>query len=382
MPGPRRRRWFATAASAAIVLCLFEYHGRVRSETLSLGFALGQPATLGQGFALGQPATLGQGFALRQPATLGQGRRAQRMTRQAVGATPGAGGAIDTFLVRGAVDASMLAAKCAPFARFFDLECVVFLSCGVDPAIVAQAAGGALGLHGVCPVFIADCRGVIGWDADAGGNTELLEDSLGGLSENGVVVAAFRGGCHEPSSLAEGTKAANQALPEGRALHLVVRASGVPLTPPSGMIYGGIAKACYELEHSGDLTEVSQFAVSTPFAVLSAFQRRDAGEVAKECLEMLPPPAKPPIAMGYFSCPSRGRNKYGEEGFEAAAIAEQGLGGIRIFGMYAEALGPPADSKPLACVPELTEWTSILDADPRPSLELHSSASVLALYGK
>jgi len=284
-------------------------------------------------------------------------------------------------LVRGPLDASALAAKCAPFARFFDLECIVFLSCGVDSAIVAQAAGGALGLHGVCPVFIAECQGVVGWDTVSEGNTELLEESLGGSGESGIVVVAFRGGCHEPSSLVEGSNA-NQALPEGRALHLVVRASGVPMTPPSGMIYGGIAKACYQLEHSGDLNEVSQFSISTPFAVLSAFDRRDAGEVASECLDMLPPPAKPPIAMGYFSCPSRGKNKYGEDGVETAAIAKQGLAGIRMFGMYAEALGPPADIPPTPCVPELTEWTSILDADPRPAVELHSSASILALYGK
>jgi len=399
----RRRRSAAAAATAAVALCLLKCRDGIRSETLPLGFALARSVTLGQGSALAQPTVLGQGTAAALEGALAQdelrptyivgaiaaarlallrrGRRAQNTRRQAAGAVPGAGGAIDTFLVRGPVDASALAAKCAKFARFFDLECMVFLSCGVDAAIVAKAAGGALGLHGVCPVFIAECQGVIGWDTDAKGNVELLEESVGGSGESGIVVAAFRGGCHEPSCIDEDAKA-NQALPDGRALHLVVRASGVPLTPPSGMIYGGIAKACYQLKHSGDLNEVSQFSISTPFAVLSAFDRRDPGEVASECLSMLPPPATPPIAIGYFSCPSRGRNKYGEDGVEVAAIAKQGLGGIRMFGMYAEALGPPADAPPIPCVPELTEWTSILDADPRPALELHSSASVLALYGK
>jgi len=411
-PRLRRCRWFgaAAAATAALALCLLECRGYIRSEKLPSGFVSAQ-SVRGQGFALAQPAVLGQGTTtpkgalaadeLRPTTTLSatcilaaayvgaitgarlvqlrRGRRAQSTRRQGTGAVPGAGGAIDTFLLRGPVDASTLAAKCAPFARFFDLECMVFLSCGVDAAIVAKAAGGALGLHGVCPVFIAECQGVIGWDPDAKANAEMFEES--GSGESGIVVAAFRGGCHEPSCVAEAATA-NQGLPEGRALHLVVRAAGVPSTPPSGMIYGGIAKACYQLEHSGDLKKVSQFSISTPFAVLSAFDRRDAGEVASECLSMLPPPATPPIAIGYFSCPSRGRNKYGEDGVEAAAIAKQGLGGIRMFGMYAEVLGPPADTPPIPCVPELTEWTSIMDADPRPALELHSSASVLALYGK
>lgn len=309
--------------------------------------------------------------------------------RRAAASTPGAGGAIETFLVRGPVQASALAAKCAPLANFFDLECVAFFCLGTDPEAVSSVAGGALGLHGVCPVFIADCHGIIGWDNELGANVELMEKGLGveagsasGVGGEGVVIVAFRGGCHEPSCEDEG-ESGPSSLPEGRALHMVVRSAGKPTVPTSGVIYGGIAKACYKLEHSGDLVPVSQFAVSTPFAVLASFEG-DAGQAASASLKMLPPVASPPIAAGYFSCPHRGINKYGKDGAEPEAFAAHGLQGVRLFGMFADALGPPTSAVPIACVPELTEWTSILDADPRPAVELHSadSASVLALYGK
>mmetsp|Transcript_60485 Transcript_60485/g.187822 ORF Transcript_60485/g.187822 Transcript_60485/m.187822 type:complete len:294 (-) Transcript_60485:97-978(-) len=291
---------------------------------------------------------------------------------------PGAGGAIDTFLVRGPVDAALLAAKCARLPGHFDLECVAFFALGVSAKTIGSVAGGALGLHGVCPVFIAETHGIIGWDPALGANVQLMEEGFGGSGGEGVVVAAFRGGCHVPSSLGEGQGQGVSPLPEGRALHMVVRASGKPATPSSGLVYGGLAKACYELQHSGDLVPVSQFSVSTPFAVLSSFTG-GAGEAASASLGKLPEVAKPPIAAGYFSCAACGLDKSGEE---SAAFAEHGLNGVRLFGMLSEALGPPTDAGPLPCVPELTEWTSILDRDPRPPTELHSEASVLALYGK
>lgn len=337
-----------------------------------------------RGSALSKPCLLAAACACAAVgASAGSLRRRRRAQPAAVArrafAEPGAGGAIETFLFKGPVDASALAIKCAPLANFFDLECVTFFCLGVDPAAIASVAGGALGLHGVCPVYIADCKGIVGWDAAIGANVEMLDASLGGSGGPGVVVAAFRGGCHQPSSLDEGEQG---QLPSGRALHMVVRSRGKPNNPTSGVVYGGIAKACYRLEHSGDLVKVAQFAVSTPFAVLSTFERRAAGEAASSSVKLLPPVAYPPIAAGYFSCPSRGVNKYGKDGVEPAAFAEHGLAGVPLFGMFAEALGPPADGAPLACVPELTEWTSILDADPRPGLQLHAAASVLALYGK
>lgn len=316
---------------------------------------------------------------------MGRRRRCQQaaVVRRAANTIPGAGGDIETFLVRGPVDPSKLAVKCASLAAYFDLECVAFFCLGVEPKVVASVAGGSLGLHGVCPVYIAEASGIIGWDKELKANVELMEKSDGESTEEGVVVVAFRGGCHEPTSEGEGEDASTSNLPEGRALHMVVRSSGKPAVPPSGVIYGGLAKACYVLEHSGDIKEVSQFAVSTPFAVLASFTD-NAGEAASASLKMLPEVASPPIAAGYFSCPERGVHKYGEENAEPSAFAKSGLESVKLFGMFADAFGPPTQSAPIPCVPELTEWTSILDADPRPEVQLHSadSASVLALYGK
>uniref|UniRef100_A0A7S4QNZ8 FIST domain-containing protein n=1 Tax=Alexandrium monilatum TaxID=311494 RepID=A0A7S4QNZ8_9DINO len=308
--------------------------------------------------------------------------RTERARRNAT-SLPGAGGAIETFLVRGPVDVSTLAVRCAPLAAYFDIECVAFFCLRVKPEVVASVAGGSLGLHGVCPVFIAESGGIIGWDKELKANVELMERAEGGEGAEGVVVVAFRGGCHEPTSEREEDRGSSSNLPEGRALHMVVRSSGKPAAPPSGVVYGGVAKACYQLEHSGDLTPVSQFAVSTPFAVLASFSD-GAGEAASASLKMLPEVASPPIAAGYFSCPGRGVHKYGEENAEPAAFARHGLEKVRLFGMFADALGPATQAAPIRCVPELTEWTSILDADPRPEVQLHSadSASILALYGK
>lgn len=289
---------------------------------------------------------------------------------------PGAGGAIDTFLVKGPVDVAKLSMRCAPLANHFDVTCVVFFSQGVKADLIASAAGGALGLHGVCPIYIADCDGVVGFDVEAGANSYLHGDN------QGVVVAAFRGGGHQPSCMAvDGEK----ELPEDKALHMVVTAresSEAPEAPQKlrsratgGAVYGGLARECFMLEHSGELVSVPQFAVSTPMAVLTSFDG-DAQEAASAALEKLPKVAAPPIAAGYFST-------VGDEEKSPAALEAGGLEGVRLFGMSSpDTFGPPA-GPPIACTPELTTWFSIMDPDPRPSVEmLPDQGSTLALYGK
>lgn len=284
-----------------------------------------------------------------------------------------AGGAIETFLVKGPLDAAKLSMQCAPIANHFDVNCVVFFTQGVNPELIASVAGGALGFHGVCPVYIAECDGVVGYDVEAGANAHVSE----GLE--GVVVAAFRGGGHQPWCFAADGE---PELPEERALHMVVTAKDASEAPqklrskaPQGAVYGGLARQCWMLAHSGNLVKVPQFAVSSPMAVLASFEG-DAEEAASAALGKLPEAAAPPIAAGYFSD--------GKEKSAASALEAGGLEGIRVFGMSSpDFIGPPSGGPPIACTPELTTWFSIMDPDPRPSVEmLTADASLLAIYGK
>lgn len=259
---------------------------------------------------------------------------------------------------------------------YMDLTGVAFFSLGVNAQTISNVAGGALGLHGVCPVYIADCYGIIGWDKAAKKNVELMGKGVGsefghagGQGGEGVVVVAFRGDGFAPTS-------EEASLPEGSALHMVVSASSEKLSGgASGVAYGGVAKKCYRLEHSGDLQEVPRFAVSASSSasptVVSAFQG-DAGEAAEAALKEFS--AAPEItAAGYFPCFCRGFNKYGEDGAEPAAFAAKGLEGVKLFGMFAHGeLGPVAD-KPVLCSP---------DAVPAATAETHSMTSILALYGR
>mmetsp|Transcript_35746 Transcript_35746/g.83120 ORF Transcript_35746/g.83120 Transcript_35746/m.83120 type:complete len:396 (-) Transcript_35746:66-1253(-) len=303
---------------------------------------------------------------------LGVAAQRQLRGRMAMSATGGSSGVIETFLVQGPVDASKLATSCAPLAAHLNLECLAFFSLGVAPDLIASVAGGSLGIHGVCPVYIADCYGIIGWDRASGANVELMEKGrgqeyggVGGKGGEGVVVVAFRGGGHTPSS----STAEGDSLPANCGMHLVVRASGTPATPLAGVVYGGVAKACYMLEHSGDLVAVPQFAVSTPTGVVSSFVG-DAGEAATTALQALPNPGAAPSTAGYFPCFMRGVNQYGEDGVEPAAFVASGLQ-AKLFGMFAHGeLGPPK-GKPVACP---------VGAPPEGAVEMHSMTSVLALY--
>eukprot|EP00435_Cladocopium_sp_Y103_P056035 s1164_g18.t1 len=88
--------------------------------------------------------------------------------------------AIDTFLVPGPkIDVGKLAMAVAPLAAHIDISCLVFFSLGVKPEIISAVAGGSLGIHGMCPVYIADCYGVIGWDKKEKKNVEMMEEGRG-----------------------------------------------------------------------------------------------------------------------------------------------------------------------------------------------------------
>lgn len=221
-------------------------------------------------------------------------------------------------------------------------------------------------------MYIADCYGIIGFDKASSSNVELMEKDRGqeygcrgGNGGEGVVVVGFRGE-HAPTTPGDGGD-----LPSDRALHMLVTSAGKPSSPPAGVIYGGVAKACYQLEHSGDLVSVPQFAVSTAGAAVSSFVG-DAGEAAKATVGALPEAAKVPIAAGYFPCFCRGVNKYGEDGIEPGAFAENGLKDVPLFGMFAHGELGPAEGAPVSC--------SSSDGTP-PSVEMHSATSVLAVYG-
>lgn len=342
-------------------------------------------AAASTGFSSAFSVTTGLGLGLAAVAgAAAVGRRARRgaaggalagrwsvAERGAILARQAGGGVIETFLVPGPVDVSKLATKCAPLAAHFDLTCLTFFSLGVPAETIAAVAGGSLGIHGVCPVYIADCYGIVGWDAAAGANVELMEKGrgsefgcVGGNGGEGVVVVAFRGDGYAPSC-------GNDALPADRSLHMVVTANGSEQTQEApGAAYGGLAKACWRLEHSGDLASVPRFAVSAPSAVVTSFTG-DASEAAAAAVQALPEAASPALAAGYFPCFCRGVNKYGEDGVEPAAFAAvPGLADVRLFGMFAHGeLGPPVGGP-------------VLTSEGATKAELHSMTSILALYGR
>ena len=272
--------------------------------------------------------------------------------------------AIDTFLVPGPkIDVGKLAMAIAPLAAHIDISCLVFFSLGVKPEIISAVAGGSLGIHGMCPVYIADCYGIIGWDKKEGKNVEMMEEGRGseygcpgGQGGEGVVVVAFRGKHHGG---------------ETGGTHMVVKAHGkAELQPAStGVSYGGYAKACYKLEHSGDLVPIDEFVVSssTGSAVVS-YDGDDAGEVAAGAAKQLPSKAS---AAGYFPCFCRGYNKYMKDGVEPAAFASEGLDGVPIFGMFAHGELGPNKGVPITVAP---------GEAPETEHDVHSSTSILALY--
>lgn len=281
-----------------------------------------------------------------------------------------AGDVIETFLLKGPVTESNLNMKCSPLAWHMDLTGIVFFSLGVKPELIAAVAGGGLGLHGVCPVYIADCYGIVGWDDASKSNVELMEKGcgqefgkVGGAGGEGVVVVAFRGDGHKPT-----TPDGSGGL-AGAGLHMLVTGGDVPAPSTAGAIYGGVAKGCYKLEHSGDLVRVQQFAVSSPGAVVTSFEG-DATEAATAALAKA---GAKPAAAGYFPCFCRGINKYGKDGVEPEAFAAAGLDGTRLFGMFAQGEFGPPQGEPMACQ---------VDGAKPMEVSKGSMISVLSLYSK
>jgi len=272
--------------------------------------------------------------------------------------------AIDTFLVPGPkIDVGKLAMAVAPLAAHIDISCLVFFSLGVKPEIISAVAGGSLGIHGMCPVYIVDCYGVIGWDKKEKKNVEMMEEGRGseygcpgGQGGEGVVVVAFRGKQHGG---------------EDGGTHMVVKAHGKAKleAAASGVSYGGYAKACYKLEHSGDLVPIDEFVVSssTSSAIVS-FDGDDAEEVAASAAKQLPAKAN---AAGYFPCFCRGYNKYMADGVEPEAFASGGLDGVPLFGMFAHGELGPSKGVPVAVAS---------GEAPETGHDVHSSTSSLALY--
>eukprot|EP00929_Paragymnodinium_shiwhaense_P042139 TRINITY_DN21857_c0_g1_i2.p1 TRINITY_DN21857_c0_g1~~TRINITY_DN21857_c0_g1_i2.p1 ORF type:complete len:418 (+),score=83.55 TRINITY_DN21857_c0_g1_i2:51-1256(+) len=331
------------------------------------------PAIAGSLSCVGAVAALTGAAAVATKRSVKRQAQGQKLRASAT-ALQAAGNSIETFLVEGPVDESKLSIACAELAMYMDLTGVAFFTLGVDPKIISAVAGGALGLHGVCPIYVADCYGIIGWDKKQGKNVELMEKGrgteygmAGGQGGEGVVVVAFRGDGFAPN--------ADANLPDGSALHMVVAGheSKALSGGTSGVAYGGAAKTCYKLEHSGDLVEVPRFAISANQAssptVVSSFQDGDAGDAAEAALKAL---SGKPTAAAYFPCFCRGFNKYGENGVEPDAFAKKGLDGVKLFGMFAHGeLGPPLD-KPVLCT---------ADSPAAATAESHSSTSILALYG-
>jgi len=289
-------------------------------------------------------------------------RTSQSSSSRSTGAAMHAG-KVETFLVPGPIDAGKLAMAVAPLAAHIDLSCLVFFGLGVKPETIASVAGGSLGIHGMCPVFIADCYGIIGWDKKEKRNIELMEKGRGseygcpgGQGGEGVVVVAFRGKAYAAGG-------------EGGS-HMVVASHGKAelAAEAGGVSFGGYAKGCYQLEHSGDVVEIDKFQVasSSPAAV-SSFDG-DAAEAASNTSAAVGSTS----AAAYFPCFCRGFNKYGADGVEPDAFASSGgLGGVPIFGMFAHGeLGPPKGS-PVAVS---------ADEEPTSQHEIHSSTSILAVY--
>eukprot|EP00933_Yihiella_yeosuensis_P047368 TRINITY_DN43185_c0_g1_i1.p1 TRINITY_DN43185_c0_g1~~TRINITY_DN43185_c0_g1_i1.p1 ORF type:complete len:370 (-),score=84.38 TRINITY_DN43185_c0_g1_i1:127-1236(-) len=307
--------------------------------------------------------------------SLSVNQRQRRSARQSAGTHRGpvalrAGKQIETFLVQGPIDAGKLAMAIAPLAAHIDMSCLAFFSLGVSPDLIASVAGGSLGIHGMCPVYIADCYGIVGWDKKAGKNIELMElgrgqeyGMAGGQGGEGVVVVAFRGASHTPSEEATASS----------GLNMVVAAHGkVDLGAcPGGTSWGGYAKACYKLEHSGDVVEVERFVVSSNTAAAVSSFDGDAGEATSSTSGAL---SGAPVAAGYIPCFCRGFNKYGKDGVEPEAMAISGLEGVPLFGMFAHGELGPEKGAPV------TRTTSDGEAS-SPSHAVHSSTSVLAVYG-
>eukprot|EP00404_Azadinium_spinosum_P059065 CAMPEP_0180712234 /NCGR_PEP_ID=MMETSP1038_2-20121128/11267_1 /TAXON_ID=632150 /ORGANISM="Azadinium spinosum, Strain 3D9" /LENGTH=339 /DNA_ID=CAMNT_0022744493 /DNA_START=154 /DNA_END=1170 /DNA_ORIENTATION=- len=282
---------------------------------------------------------------------------------------------VESFMIQGKVDVASLSMKCAGISGYMDLSAVVFFSLGVSEEVIGAAAGGALGLHGACPVFIVDCYGIVGWDAAEGANVELMEEGrgteyggVGGNGGTGVVVAAFRGPAYTTT-----IDAARVSNP-GESHMLICNGTAPYEKAISGAVYGGMAKKCFLMDSStGIVKEISSFAVSGTVTSAVATFADDAADAAKSIVMSMPNEAAGVNAAGYFPCYMRGVNKYGKDGVECADFAASGLEQVRLFGMFAHGeLGPPEGTVMVGG----PDAGGSIEETP---LEKHSMVSVLAL---
>jgi len=273
------------------------------------------------------------------------------------------------------VDVASLSMKCAGIAGYMDLSTVVFFSLGVSEQTIASAAGGALGLHGACPVFMVDCYGIVGYDEKEGKNIEIMEEGrgkeyggVGGKGGKGVVVVAFRGPAYKATI-------DQQQVSEAGESHMLVCNGGAAYEPAKeGAVYGGMAKKCFVMDsNTGTVREISSFAVSGSVTSAVSTFAGDAAVAAKVAVASMLKEAKEVKSAGYFPCYMRGINKYGTDGVECAEFAENGMDNIRLFGMFAHGeLGPPEGSV-------LVGGADVGGSIEQTPLSKHSMVSVLAL---
>lgn len=235
------------------------------------------------------------------------------------------------------------AGMAAPWAR----ECgaLVLLSLGLEQADLARIAAA------VSPdtaVLLADCYGIVGFAAEANRNLELLEagrgkeyGGVGGDGGRGVVAVAF----------ARGTVAVSTAAPpsEDASLHLVVASQGGDVGSflrqhATAPYCGGIAKATFQYSVDERAFQV------VPYFVVSELQSPDRSvgatsftadvEAAVRALLARKPADASVEAVALFPCFMRGKNEYGDNDVEPAAVSAL-LPGVPIYGMFCHGeLGP------------------------------------------
>ena len=223
-----------------------------------------------------------------------------------------------------------------------DAQAVVLLSLGLEPSALAAFAERAARQAAVC---IADCYGIVGFSVEQGRNLELMEPGRGreyggpgGDGGRGVVAVLF----------SSGFVGSVEDPPEDATSHLVVSSSGGVTSYLSrrnlGPYYGGVAKQVFRVAPgSSRLERVAQFFVSSEagsaaLVGLTSFTDDVSGNMTRLLAGM--PAGYQADAVALMPCFMRGKNTYGNNDVEPAAISET-LPGVPLFGMFCHGeLGP------------------------------------------
>jgi len=223
-------------------------------------------------------------------------------------------------------------------------DVVVLLSLGVEAASLVPFARS---VDATTPVLLADCYGILGFCVEEGRNRELMEagcgteyGGVGGDGGRGVVGVVYSGG---------GAVGTTDALPTEVTSHLVVAAHGSSIASflqqqATAVYYGGLAKAALRYDARKELFEpVPHIFVSTrrvPDVSLGTTSfTSDARGAVRQLLDRAPGGSQVE-AVALFPCFMRGKNTYGKNNVEPAAISEL-LPGVPIFGMFCHGeLGP------------------------------------------